>query len=193
MKFIFSRLIIGSIIIIVGFYILLQYILHIYMPLLAYIPIFTIILSFLIISWGVAVIFGKGFYASKITIGIVIILIGIYIFIRYCINVNNNIPFILYVPIFRIIIGFIIIFLGIYILIGKYHYIEYSNLKDKKEKYNFYFKTKIMDLSNLQIDISRSIEIDASFSDITIFINENIKVNICASSAFGNIFVPTGG
>ena len=69
MKFIFSRIIIGSLVIIIGVYILLQYIFHIYIPFLASIPVFTIIVAFLIVSWGVAILFGRGFYSSKIIIG----------------------------------------------------------------------------------------------------------------------------
>lgn len=189
MKFIFSRIIIGSLVIIIGVYILLQYIFHIYIPFLASIPVFTIIVAFLIVSWGVAILFGRGFYSSKIIIGLLLILFGIYILIRYCFNVNM--PFILYTPIFRMIFSIIIVFLGIYILIGVYYLGD--NIPDyKKRYYRLFFKTSNIDFSNIEIDRNINITVDSIFSDTIIFINQNIQVYIKASSSFGSISLPTG-
>ena len=189
MKFIFSRFLIGSVVIIIGAYILLQYVFHIYIPALAYTPVFTIIVSFLIIAWGIALIFGRGFYASKLLLGLFVIGGGIYILIRYCFNINM--PFILYTPIFRMIIGMIIIFLGAYILVGM-HYVSDSVPKNKRTKYDVYFKTKTIDLSDLEIDRNRIIDINTVFADTVIFINDKVQVHIKASSAFGSVSLPTG-
>lgn len=189
MKFIFSRFLIGSVVIIIGAYILLQYVFHIYIPALAYTPVFTIIVSFLIIAWGIALIFGRGFYASKLLLGLFVIGAGIYILIRYCFNINM--PFILYTPIFRMIIGMIIIFLGAYILVGM-HYVSDSVPKNKRTKYDVYFKTKTIDLSDLEIDRNRIIDINTVFADTVIFINDKVQVHIKASSAFGSVSLPTG-
>lgn len=189
MKFIFSRFLIGSIVIIIGAYILLQYVFHIYIPALAYTPVFTIIVSFLIIAWGIALIFGRGFYASKLLLGLFVIGGSIYILIRYCFNINM--PFILYTPIFRMIIGMIIIFLGVYILVGM-HYVSDSVPKNKRTKYNVYFKTKTIDLSDLEIDRNRIIDINTVFSDTVVFISDKVQVHIKASSAFGSVSLPTG-
>ncbi|WP_300758095.1 hypothetical protein [uncultured Brachyspira sp.] len=189
MKFIFSRFLIGSIVIIIGAYILLQYVFHIYIPALAYTPVFTIIVSFLIIAWGIAMIFGRGFYASKLLLGLFVIGGGIYILIRYCFNINM--PFILYTPIFRMIIGMIIIFLGAYILLGM-HYVGDSVPKNKRTKYDVYFKTKTIDLSDLEIDRNRVIDINTVFSDTVIFISDKVQLHIKASSAFGSVSLPTG-
>ena len=163
MKFIFSRFLIGSIIIVIGAYILMQYVFHIYIPALAYTPVFTIIVSLLIIAWGFAMILGRGFYASKVLLGLVVICLGIYILIRYCFNVNM--PFILYTPIFRMIIGMIIIFLGVYILVGK-HYLGDS--VPRSGKYDVYFKTTTIDLYDLEIDRNRKISVNTAFSDTVI-------------------------
>ena len=187
MKFIFSRFLIGSIIIVIGAYILMQYVFHIYIPSLAYTPVFTIIVSLLIIAWGFAMILGRGFYASKVLLGLVVICLGIYILIRYCFNVNM--PFILYTPIFRMIIGMIIIFLGVYILVGK-HYLGDS--VPRSGKYDVYFKTTTIDLYDLEIDRNRKISVNTAFSDTVILINDSIQVHIKASSAFGSVSLPTG-
>ncbi|WP_020004464.1 hypothetical protein [Brachyspira innocens] len=189
MKLIFSRFLIGSVVIIIGAYILLQYVFHIYIPALAYTPVFTIIVSFLIIAWGIALIFGRGFYASKLLLGLFVIGAGIYILIRYCFNINM--PFILYTPIFRMIIGMIIIFLGAYILVGM-HYVSDSVPKNKRTKYDVYFKTKTIDLSDLEIDRNRIIDINTVFADTVIFISDKVQVHIKTSSAFGSVSLPTG-
>lgn len=189
MKFIFPRILIGSLVIIIGVYILLQYIFHIYIPLLASIPLFTIIVALLVIFWGIAILFGKGFYSSKIVIGLLLIFFGIYVLIRYCFNVNM--PFILYTPIFRMIFSIIIVFLGIYILIGIYYVGD--NIPDYKKKYyRLFFKTSSIDFTNIEIDRNINITIDSIFSDTVIFINQNVQVHIKASSSFGSISLPTG-
>ena len=165
----------------------MQYVFHIYIPALAYTPVFTIIVSLLIIAWGFAMILGRGFYASKVLLGLVVICLGIYILIRYCFNVNM--PFILYTPIFRMIIGMIIIFLGVYILVGK-HYLGDS--VPRSGKYDVYFKTTTIDLYDLEIDRNRKISVNTAFSDTVILINDSIQVHIKASSAFGSVSLPTG-
>lgn len=187
MKFVFSRFLIGTIIIIIGAYILLQYVFHIYIPALAYTPVFTIVVALLIIAWGFAIVLGRGFYASKILLGLFVICVGIYVLIRYCFNINM--PFILYTPIFRMIIGMIIIFLGVYILVGK-HYVGDSI--PKNGKYDIYFKTTTIDLYDLEIDRNKSIYVNTVFSDTVIFINDSVQVHIKASSAFGSVSIPTG-
>ncbi|MEI0604779.1 hypothetical protein R4K55_11205 [Brachyspira alvinipulli] len=187
MKFVFSRFLIGTIIIIIGAYILLQYVFHIYIPALAYTPVFTIVVALLIIAWGFAIVLGRGFYASKILLGLFVICVGIYVLIRYCFNINM--PFILYTPIFRMIIGMIIIFLGVYILVGK-HYVGDSI--PKNGKYDVYFKTTTIDLYDLEIDRNKSIYVNTVFSDTVIFINDSVQVHIKASSAFGSVSLPTG-
>ena len=164
MKFIFSRFLIGTIVIVIGAYILLQYVFHIYIPALAYTPVFTIVVALLIIAWGSSMIFGRGFYASKIILGLFVIGTGIYVLVRYCFNINM--PFILYTPIFRMIIGMIIIFLGVYILLGA-HYVGDNIPKNKKSKYNVYFKTRTIDLSDLEIDRNRCIDVNTVFITIT--------------------------
>lgn len=189
MKFIFSRTIIGILVLIIGSYILLQYVFHIYIPTLAYVPVFTIIVSMLIILWGIAIIFGRGFYASKIIIALLVIGTGLYILIRYALNINM--PFILYTPIFRMIIGMLIIFIGVYIIMGVY-YVGDKLPKQKTENYNIYFKTSTIDLSNIQIDRNKNININSVFSDTVVLINQNIQIHIKASSAFGSIIIPTG-
>jgi len=189
MKFIFSRILFGIMVIIIGAYILIQYIFHIYMPLLAYIPVFTIIVALLAISWGIAIIFGKGFYSSKIVIGLLVLCVGIYVLIRYCFNVNM--PFILYTPIFRMIIGMIIIFLGIYILIGVY-YVGDHIPKYKKKYYRILFESSSIDLTDIEIDRNLNITVDSIFSDTVLLIDQNVQVHIRASSAFGSITLPTG-
>ena len=189
MKFIFPRIFLGTVVIIIGAYILLQYIFHIYIPFLASIPLFTIIVALVIMLWGVAIILGRGFYSSKIVLGLLLILTGIYFIIRYCFNINM--PFILYTPIFRMIFSIIIMFLGIYILIGVY-YVGENLPQYKSAYYRIFFKTSSMDFTNLEVDRNLNITIDSAFSDTIIFINQNIQVHIKASSAFGNISLPTG-
>ena len=189
MKFIFSRVFLGTLVIIIGAYILLQYIFNIYIPFLASIPLFTIIVALVIILWGIAIILGRGFYSSKIVLGLLLILTGIYFIIRYCFNINM--PFILYTPIFRMIFSIIIMFLGIYILIGVY-YVGENLPQYKSAYYRIFFKTSSMDFTNLEVDRNLNITIDSAFSDTIIFINQNIQVHIKASSAFGNISLPTG-
>lgn len=189
MKFIFSRVFLGTLVIIIGAYILLQYIFNIYIPFLASIPLFTIIVALVIMLWGIAIILGRGFYSSKIVLGLLLILTGIYFIIRYCFNINM--PFILYTPIFRMIFSIIIMFLGIYILIGVY-YVGENLPQYKSAYYRIFFKTSSMDFTNLEVDRNLNITIDSAFSDTIIFINQNIQVHIKASSAFGNISLPTG-
>ena len=189
MKFIFPRVFLGVFVIIMGAYILLQYIFNIYIPFLASIPLFTIIVALIIMLWGVAIILGRGFYSSKIVLGLLLILTGIYFIIRYCFNINM--PFILYTPIFRMIFSIIIMFLGIYILIGVY-YVGENLPQYKSAYYRIFFKTSSMDFTNLEVDRNLNITIDSAFSDTIIFINQNIQVHIKASSAFGNISLPTG-
>ncbi|WP_295163551.1 hypothetical protein [uncultured Brachyspira sp.] len=186
MKLVFSRFLIGSIVILVGIYILLQYVFHIYIPALAYTPVFTIIVSVLLIVWGVAMVIGRNFYTSKILLGLFVICSGIYILIRYCFNVNM--PFILYTPIFRMIIGMIIIFLGVYIIFGIY----YVGDGIHKTKYSIYFKTETIDLSNLEIYRNRTIDVNTVFSDTVILIDDKIRVHIKVASAFGSVSLPTG-
>ena len=100
-------------------------------------------------------------------------------------------PFILYTPIFRMIFSIMIMFLGIYILIGVY-YVGENLPKYKSAYYRTFFKTSSMDFTNLEIDRNFNITIDSAFADTIVFINQNIQVHIKASSAFGNVSLPTG-
>lgn len=72
------------------------------------------------------------------------------------------------------------------------HYVRDDVPKNKQIKYNVYFKTNNIDLSNLKIDRNRTIDINSAFSDTVVFISDKVQVHIKASSAFGNVSLPTG-
>ncbi len=190
MKLFSYRTILGISVILIGVYILFQYIFQIYFEPLANVPIFNIVMSLIVLTWGLAVIFGHGFYSSKIVVGFFIILLSFYIFFRY--SFNFNIPFVLYSPIFRVLISMSVIFLGVYILIGV-HYIRDDISISNNLFYKYNFKNNIL-VDTTELDLHRNINftIDSTFSDIVVLISSDIKVNIRSYSIFGNILFPTG-
>ena len=50
----------------------------------------------------------------------------------------------------------------------------------------------VIDLSELEIDRNRTIDINTIFSDTVVFISDKVQVHIKASSAFGSVSLPTG-
>lgn len=190
MKFIFSRISLGVLIILIGVYILLQYVFYIHIPTLAYTPIFTIIVAVLVILWGIALLFGRGFYSSRVIVGLLVICFGLYILLQYVFNIY--IPFIIYTPIFRIIVGVIIIALGIYVIFGR-HYVghDISGKLPTRMNYNVAFGCKTIDLSYLNGENNR-VKVNSIFADTVIMIKDSSKVHIKASSAFGSVSVPSG-
>ena len=190
MKLFSCRTILGVLVILIGIYILFQYIFQIYFEPLASFPIFNIVMSLIVLIWGISVILGHGVYSSKILIGILIVILSFYIFFRY--SFNFNIPFVLYSPIFRVFISMSVIFLGVYIIIGA-NYIRNDIASYNNIFYKYNFKNNIV-IDTTILDLNRNINftVNATFSDIVVIISPDVAINIKGNSIFGTILFPTG-
>lgn len=187
-----ARIFLGTLIILIGVYVLLQYVFYIHISAFVYTPVFTVIVALFIICWAFAIFFGRGFYSSRVIISIVVLCFGIYVFLRYVFNIY--IPFMIYSPVFRILIGIIIVFFGVYVICGR-HYSFKKYLKHiKNEKYYYiFFKREVIDLTSIKpLEKIEKIKIDSLFSETLITINSDIPVRIKASGIFANVLAPSG-
>jgi hypothetical protein len=135
-----------------------------------------------------------GFINSSAFWGIIIILIGVSMVMRYVFNIHF--------PIFRIVIACLLIFWGLRMLMGSFgggrYYYESSTIfsnsrhiyNKSNNSYNVVFGRGELDLRNVKVDKNQKIEVNSVFGSYTIRIDDSIPVKIISNVAFGSIKTP---
>ena len=132
---------------------------------------------------------------SKLFWGILIIFIGISIIINHVFKVDF--------PLFKVIISLVIIYFGVSLLLGSFNFKSGSSgdqssvftsqnyapdLIDQNQEYNSLFGSSKIDLRDTNFEANNiEIEVNAVFGSIKLYLPENVKVRIKASSAFGSV------
>jgi predicted membrane protein len=135
-----------------------------------------------------------GFINSGAFWGIIIILIGVSMVLRYVFNIHF--------PLFRIVIACLLIFWGLRMLMGSFGNSRYYNYNstifsnsrhhyDRSDNsYNVVFGRGELDLRNVKVDKNQKIQVNSVFGSYTIRIDDSIPVKIISNVAFGNIQTP---
>lgn len=135
---------------------------------------------------------------SKLFWGLLIILIGVSIIINHVFKVDF--------PLFKVIIALVIIYFGISMLIGSFNFGsasggEFSNVFSSQNyqpeqisenlEFNSVFGGSKIDLRNAQFTKDNvRLEINAIFGSVKVYLPENAKVSVKASSVFGSVKGP---
>ncbi len=128
--------------------------------------------------------------------GIVIVLIGLLIIIKYAFNIDY--------PIHKIFIGFIVIMLGIKIMIGRgdkgshgkksdviFGERNYDHFNKKTKEYNVVFGKGNYDFSTMTMDeLPAHLKISTVFGGSEIFLSKHIPVRIKIDAAFAGAKLP---
>jgi len=135
-----------------------------------------------------------GFINSGAFWGIIIILLGVSMVLRYVFNIHF--------PIFRIVFACFLIFWGVKMLMGSFGYSKYYNYNStvfsesrhhynkSDNSYNVVFGRGQLDLRNVKVEKNQRIEVNSVFGSYVIFINDSVPVKIISTVAFGNISTP---
>lgn len=135
-----------------------------------------------------------GFINSGAFWGIIIILIGVSMVLRYVFNIHF--------PIFRIVIACLLIFWGLRMLMGsigsnRYYYENstvFSNSRHSYNRsnnsYNVVFGRGELDLRNVKVEKNQRIQVNSVFGSYIIKIDDSIPIKIISNVAFGNIRTP---
>lgn len=126
--------------------------------------------------------------------GIALIILGAGLMARFLYQVHF--------PWFRIFIAFIFIYAGLWLLLrpkfelsdssfilfsqGRMHYDE------SRKDYTVLFGSGTLDLRNIEITKTRTIEINGIFSESTIRVGKDVNFKIKADAAFGSFMAPDG-
>ncbi|WP_408956271.1 hypothetical protein [Natroniella sp. ANB-PHB2] len=133
-------------------------------------------------------------FSSGLFWGVLLILFGISSILK---SFNIHLPF------FRIIFSLFFIYLGLTILLGGPIFRTDKNtvlfgerriaVTDEIDKeYNVIFSSGEIDLSNLELENNKRLEINTIFGSSVIKVNPNTPIRIVASSAFASIRMPDG-
>ncbi len=127
--------------------------------------------------------------------GIVLIILGILLIVKYIFNVQF--------PVFRILIAVLFIYLGIRILLGNccgYRSNSCDNSAAFTEKefsynanqnnYNCVFGSSSLDLSELQITANKTIDVSVVFGEFRVKLNKDQNIEIISNTAFGSTDLP---
>jgi predicted membrane protein len=133
-----------------------------------------------------------GFINSGAFWGIIIILIGVSMVMRYVFNIHF--------PIFRIVFAFLLIFWGVRMLMGSFGISGFQNsvvfseanykFDGKTDEYSVVFGKGVLDLRNTVVDKNQKIRVNSVFGSYIIRINDSIPVMIISNVAFGSIQTP---
>ncbi len=135
-----------------------------------------------------------GFINSGAFWGVIVILLGVSMVLRYVFNIHF--------PIFRIIFACLLIFWGVRMLMGSFGYNRYNNYNssvfsnskhnyDKSnDSYNVVFGRGELDLRNVIVEKNQRIQVNSVFGSYIIKINDSVPVKIISNVAFGNIQTP---
>lgn len=135
---------------------------------------------------------------SKLFWGLLIILIGVSIIINHVFKVDF--------PVFKVIIALVIIYFGISLLIGSFNFSsatsgEFSNVFSgqnyqpdqigENQEFNSIFGSSKIDLRQTNFTKDNiDLEVNAIFGSVKIYLPENARVSVKASSAFGSVKGP---
>jgi predicted membrane protein len=127
--------------------------------------------------------------------GVLLIIIGVLLVIKYVFNIQF--------PVGRIVIAVLFIYFGLRLLLGnqgmfccgKSSCSNYTAFSDREFKYspseNEYrcvFGSSRLDLSDVQIAENKTIELSVAFGEFRVKINRNSNVEIISNTAFGSTF-----
>ncbi|MEI6817050.1 MAG: LiaF domain-containing protein [Bacteroidota bacterium] len=133
-----------------------------------------------------------GFINSGAFWGVIIILLGVSMVLRYVFNIH--------LPVFRVCFAFFLIFIGVRMLMGTFggggrsNTIVFSdgNYKYSKSQseYNVVFGEGNLDLRNVTVSETETIHINNVFGNYTIRINDSVPVMVKSSVVFGEVQTP---
>ncbi|MGC8970748.1 MAG: hypothetical protein ACP5K2_00930 [bacterium] len=126
--------------------------------------------------------------------GILLVIIGILVILKYSLHIN--------ISIFRIILAVILIYLGISLIFGQFRVQSGSNVifsertikpETLEEEYNIVFGRGYIDLTGISpSELNKSIKIATVFANTTLKIDPNMPIEIDIDCAFGSTITPDG-
>jgi len=129
--------------------------------------------------------------------GTIVIVIGASIILNGVFKIN--------IPIFKILFGLLFVFIGLKIIFGSwqgvsgsrcgdhdvvFHEQTINQLDEDKKEYNAIFGKMTLDLRDMQIETSRTIEVHTVFAATEIFLNKELPVKIITNVVFGGANLP---
>lgn len=133
-----------------------------------------------------------GFINSGAFWGIIIILVGVSMVMRYVFNIHF--------PIFRLVFSLLLIFWGVRMFMGSVGISRFQNsvvfseanykFDGKSDDYSVVFGKGVLDLRNTVVDKNQTISVSSVFGSYIIRINDSIPVMIISNVAFGSIQTP---
>jgi len=126
--------------------------------------------------------------------GILLVLIGVLVILKYSLHIN--------ISIFRIIVAIILIYLGISLIVGQRGItgraiilFSEGNIRPEilEKEYNVIFGRGYIDLTSIAPgELNKSIKIATVFANTTLKIDPNMPLEIDIDCAFGNTIMPDG-
>ncbi len=136
------------------------------------------------------------FLFSRLFWGGIIILFGLSIILNAVFKIN--------IPLFKIVLALFIIYFGVNMLLGSFKsksetgkatdVFSSSSIKvdptSLNNEYSVVFGSQTIDLTEITDGADRNVEINTVFGSQKVYINENAKVRVKASSVFGSVTLP---
>jgi hypothetical protein len=126
--------------------------------------------------------------------GIALIILGIGLMARFMYNINF--------PWFRIFFAFIFIYAGLWLLLRPKFDLSSGNLilfsqgqlqyNEVPDDYTLLFSSGTMDITNIVVTKTHSIEVNSIFSESVISVGKNLNFKIKADAAFASFSGPGG-
>lgn len=136
------------------------------------------------------------FIFSRLFWGGIIILFGLSIILNAVFKIN--------IPLFKIIFALLIIYFGVTMLVGSFRGKNNSdNANDVfssstiradatslNKEYSVVFGSQVVDLTDITDGADKTVELNTVFGSQKVYINEDTKIRIKASSVFGQVSMP---
>lgn len=136
------------------------------------------------------------FLFSRLFWGGIIILFGLSIILNAVFKIN--------IPLFKIIFALLIIYFGVNMLVGSFKGKKTSDsgtdvfssstiradASSLNKEYSVVFGSQVIDLRDITDGADKTVELNTVFGSQKVYINENARVRVKASSVFGQVSMP---
>lgn len=136
------------------------------------------------------------FLFSRLFWGGIIILIGLSIILNTVFKIN--------IPLFRIAFALLIIYFGVNMLLGSFKGKKNSEKSadvfssstitadpsSLAKEYSVVFGSQVVDLTSITDGADKTVELNSGFGSQTVYVNQNTRLRIKASAAFGQVTMP---
>lgn len=125
--------------------------------------------------------------------GVFLIFSGVVLLLKLRTNMN--------ISAIRLIIGFFFVYFGLSVMFGGFYpksekdlIFDSGNIKpiELSKEYNVIFSSGVIDLSDINLDSPKKVEINCVFGSGTVYINEDMNVVINGNAAFASLSTPDG-